>query len=123
MFAFKLLKQQLPIPALLGVEPEVFTTSVISSFLAVVIWSAYTLFVVSRVIQEGGDDKSVDYAERKASYLPTYSVSTCTTHACICYCYVHNHLATCFHFTSLHHSIFSGQTTEPCGVSKVQADR
>ena len=63
------LNNNYPIPALLGVEPEVFTTSVISSFLAVVIWSAYTLFVVSRVIQKGGDDKSVGLRreESKAS--------------------------------------------------------
>ena len=63
------LNNNYPIPALLGVEPEVFTTSVISSSLAVVIWSAYTLFVVSRVIQKGGDDKSVGLRreESKAS--------------------------------------------------------
>lgn len=62
----------------LGVEPEVFTTSVISSFLAVVIWSAYTLFVVCRVIQKGGDDKSVGLRreESKASATNLQSSST-----------------------------------------------
>ena len=110
-----------------GIDPDIFATSVVSSFLAVAIWSTYTLVVVHRILQKGGNDKSVGLRreENKASATNlqgSYFTSYFSLELILPILRL-SELYTNWRLLFLPHSVIFRKALEPCSVSKLQTCR